>query len=133
MRELSEHARQLLSNANYGFLGTADPDGWPQVTPVWVDTQDSRILVNTALGRVKERNSRGEPRVALSVPARDNPWDKVDIRGRVVEFIEGEEAERHIDKLAKKYLGHETYAFRAPGERRVILAIEADRIHEMAP
>jgi PPOX class probable F420-dependent enzyme len=131
MPELSEHMRQLLSNPNYGFLGTADPDGWPQVTPVWVDVDDNRVLVNTALGRVKERNARSEPRVALSVAARDNPWDKVDIRGRVVEFIEGDEAERHIDKLAKKYLGHDTYQFRAPGERRVIFAIEADRAHEM--
>lgn len=131
MPELSEHARQLLSDPNYGFLGTVDADGWPQVTSVWLDVRDTQILVNTALGRVKERNCRREPRVALSVAARDNPWDKMDIRGRVVEFIEGEEAERHIDKLAKKYLGQDTYPFRAPGEKRVILAIEADRAHEM--
>ena len=131
MPDLSEHLRQLLSDPNYGFLASVDADGWPQVTPVWVDVEDGRILVNTALGRVKERNARREPRVALSVAARDNPWDKVDVRGRVVEFIEGEEAERHIDKLAKKYLGHDTYQFRAPGERRVILVIEADRAYEM--
>jgi PPOX class probable F420-dependent enzyme len=131
MPELSEHARQLLSSPNYGFLGTADADGWPQVTPVWVDVQDTRILVNTALGRVKERNARRERRVALSVAAIDNPWDKVDIRGRVVDFIEGEEADRHIDKLAKKYLDQDTYPFREPGEKRVILTIEADRAHEM--
>jgi PPOX class probable F420-dependent enzyme len=130
MAELTEHARNLLSNPNYGFLGTADADGWPQVTPVWVDVQDNHILVNTALGRVKERNTRREARVALSVTAQDNPWDKIDVRGHVAEFIEGEEAERHIDSLAKKYLGHETYQFRAPGERRVILAIEPDRVHE---
>jgi PPOX class probable F420-dependent enzyme len=129
--KLNEHARRLLSNPNLGFLGTVDADGWPQVTPVWVDVQDARILVNTALGRVKERNGRREPRVALSVAARDNPWDKVDIRGRVVELIEGEEAERHIDRLAKKYLGQDSFTFRAPGERRVILAIEVDRAHEM--
>ncbi len=129
--KLSEHVRRLLSDPNLGFLATVDPDGWPQVTPVWVDVEDTRILVNTVLGRVKERNGRREARVALSVAARDNPWDKVDIRGRVVEFIEGEEAERHIDKLAKKYLGHDSFAFRAPGERRVILAIEIDRAHEM--
>ena len=128
---LSEHMRRLVSGPNLGFLGTVDPDGWPQVTPVWVDVQDARILVNTVVGRVKERNGRREPRVALSVTARDNPWDKVDIRGRVVEFIEGEEAERHIDKLAMKYLGQDSFTFGAPGERRVILAIEVDRAHEM--
>ncbi len=128
---LSPGAVKLLQEPQLAHFVTLMADGSPQVTPVWVDVEDTRILVNTALGRVKERNGRREPRIALSVTARANPWDKVDVRGRVVEFIEGEEAERHIDKLAKKYLGHDTYQFRAPGERRVILAIEADRAHEM--
>ena len=130
MAGLSEHARQLLTNPNYGFFATVDADGWPQVTPVWVDAEDNRVLVNTALGRVKEQNTRREPRVALSVTAEGNPWDKIDVRGRVVEFIEGEQADSHIDKLANKYLGHETYQSRGPGERRVILVIEPDRVHE---
>ena len=131
MAQLTDHARQLLTSPNYGFLGTVDADGWPQVTPVWVDAEDNRVLVNTALGRVKERNTRRDPRVALSVTARDNPWDKIDVRGRVVEFIEGDQADGHIDKLANKYLGHETYQFRGPGERRVILVIEPERVHEL--
>ncbi len=133
MAELSEHARELLRNPNLGFLGTVDRDGWPQVTPVWVDVENGRILVNTAIGRVKDRNVRHDRRVAISVVARDNPWDKIDVRGRVVEIVEGEEAERHIDALAKKYLGQDRYTSRGPGERRLMLVIEPDRVHEMRP
>ena len=133
MAELSDHARELLRNPNLGFLGTVDRDGWPQVTPVWVDVEDSRILVNPAVGRVKARNVRHDRRVAISVAARDNPWDKIDVRGKVVEIVEGEKAERHIDALAKKYLGQDTYGFRRPGERRTMLVIEPDRVHELRP
>ncbi|MDQ3893283.1 MAG: PPOX class F420-dependent oxidoreductase [Actinomycetota bacterium] len=131
MAELSEHAQELLRNPNVGFLATVDPSGWPQVTPVWVDVQDGRILVNTAIGRIKDRNVRGDPRVAISVAASNNPWDKIDVRGRIVDIVEGDEAERHIDRLAQKYIGQDTYPFRAPGERRVKLVIEPERVHEM--
>jgi PPOX class probable F420-dependent enzyme len=131
MAELSEHAQELLRNPNLGFLATVDPSGWPQVTPVWVDVQDGRILVNTAIGRIKDRNVRGDPRVAISVAASNNPWDKIDVRGRIVDIVEGDEAERHIDRLAQKYIGQDTYPFRAPGERRVKLVIEPERVHEM--
>jgi PPOX class probable F420-dependent enzyme len=131
MAELSEHAQELLRNPNVGFLATVDPSGWPQVTPVWVDVQDGRILVNTAIGRIKDRNVRGDPRVAISVAASNNPWDKIDVRGRIVDIVEGDEAERHIDRLAQKYIGQDTYPFRTPGERRVKLVIEPERVHEM--
>jgi PPOX class probable F420-dependent enzyme len=131
MAQLSEKARKLFEDPNYMFLGTVDSDGAPQVTPVWTDLADGRIRFNTAIGRVKERNLRRDPRVALSITARDNPWDKVDVRGRVVEFIEGEEADAHIDDLSEKYTGQRPYAFRAPGERRVTVVIEPDRVHEM--
>lgn len=131
MVQLSEKARKLLQEPNYLYLATLNRDSSPQVTPVWVDIEDDRVLVNTAVGRVKERNARRDPRIAASIAARDNPWDKVDIRGRVVEFIEGERAENHIDFLAKKYIGEDLYPWRRAEERRVILVIEADRIHEM--
>jgi PPOX class probable F420-dependent enzyme len=131
MAQLSEKARKLLQDPNLFYLGTVNRDGSPQVTPVWVDLEDDRILVNTAIGRVKERNCRRDGRIGASIAARDNPWDKVDIRGRVVELIEGERAENHIDFLAKKYIGQDRYPWRSPEERRIILVIEADRVHEM--
>ena len=131
MAELSAKARNLIQEPNFGFLATLMADGSPQVSPVWVDIDDGHVCVNTALGRVKEQNMRREPRVALSVADRENQYDKVDIRGRVVDMIEGDEAERHIDKLAKKYMGQDTYPLRAPGERRVLVKVEPERVSEI--
>ena len=130
MAELTEKARRLMTDPNYLYFATLNGDGSPQVTPVWVDVEDNRVRVNTAIGRIKERNTRRDPRVAASIANRDDPWDKVDIRGRVVEFVEGDEAERHIDSLSKKYIGQDPYPFRSPGERRIMLVIELDRVHE---
>jgi hypothetical protein len=67
---------------------------------------------------------RRDPRVALSIADKDDPYDKVDIRGRVVEIIQGEEAEDQIDSLAKKYIGQDTYPWRRPDEVRVKVLVE---------
>jgi PPOX class probable F420-dependent enzyme len=101
------------------------------VTPVWTDVQDGRIRFNTAIGRVKERNLRRDPRIGMSITARDNPWEKVDVRGRVVDWVEGEEADNHIDDLSEKYTGQRPYPWRNPEEQRVIVVIEPERVHEM--
>jgi PPOX class probable F420-dependent enzyme len=131
MAELSDKARKLFTDPNYLYVGTTNPDGSPQVTVVWTDLQDGRIRFNTALGRVKERNLRRDPRIGMTITARDNPWDKVDVRGRVVDFVEGEEADQHIDDLSEKYTGQRPYPWRQPDERRVIVVIEPQRVHEM--
>jgi PPOX class probable F420-dependent enzyme len=75
-------------------LATVNPDGSPQVTPVWVDENDGYVLVNTAVGRLKERNTRRDPRVALAVPDWEDPYTYVEIRGRVVERITGPRGRR---------------------------------------
>jgi PPOX class probable F420-dependent enzyme len=131
MAKLSDKARKLFTDPNYLFVGTVNSDGSPQVTPVWTDEKDGRIRFNTAVGRVKERNLRRDPRVGLSITARDNPWEKADIRGRVVDFVEGQEADAHIDDLAEKYIGQRPYPWRNPAEKRVIVVIEPERVHEM--
>jgi PPOX class probable F420-dependent enzyme len=131
MAELSEKAQKLFSGPNYLFVGTVNPDGSPQVTPVWTDLQDGRIRFNTAIGRVKERNLRRDPRIGMSITARDDPWDKVDVRGPVVDIIEGEEADRHIDDLSEKYMGQRPYPWRNPEEKRVIVVVEPERVYEM--
>jgi PPOX class probable F420-dependent enzyme len=131
MAGLSDKARKLFTDPNYLYVGTTNPDGSPQVTVVWTDLQDGRIRFNTAIGRVKERNLRRDPRIGMTITARDNPWDKVDVRGRVVDFVEGEEADRHIDDLSEKYTGQRPYPWRQPEERRVIVVIEPARVYEM--
>ena len=130
MAELTDKAKTLIDQPNFGYLATVDPDGSPQVSPVWIDREDGRVLVNTATGRAKERNMRRDPRVALSIADRENQYDKVDIRGRVVDVVEGDEADAHIDKMAQKYLGQETYPWRSSTERRVLVKIEPERFNE---
>ena len=97
--------KNLFDGKNFAFLSTLMKDGAPQVTPVWIDIEDGNILVNTALGRVKHRNVSRDPRVALSIIDQNNQYDMVTIRGEVTEQITGDKAEKHIDKLAKKYIG----------------------------
>ncbi len=118
-----EHIK-LIQGKNFGFLGTVNRDGSPQVTPVWIDTDGEFLLVNTAIGRVKERNTRKDSRVAVSIAKQDDPYDWITVNGKVVEWIEGDQAEAHIDKLAKKYTGAEKFTKNDPKERRVIFKIK---------
>jgi PPOX class probable F420-dependent enzyme len=127
---LSEGVKKLLLEPNVAHLATVMPDGSPQVTPVWVDLEDGRILVNTAEGRAKPRNVRSDPRVAISITKQDNPYAFAAIRGRVVE-MRHEGADELIDKLAKKYIGQDRYPWRLPGEQRLILVIEPERVTSM--
>lgn len=129
MAQLSEEAGKLFDDPNLLFVATINPDGSPQLTCAWTDRQDGYIRFNTAIGRAKERNLRRDPRVALSVVSRDDVYDKVDVRGRVVEFIEGEAAEAHIDDLSEKYTGKRPYASRREGERRVTVVVEPERVY----
>jgi PPOX class probable F420-dependent enzyme len=124
---LPDDARELLEAPNIAHLTTLMPDGSPQVTPVWVDYDGRYVLVNTAEGRQKPRNMRRDPRVALSLTDRENPYVWAMIRGRVVELTH-EGADDHIDRLAKKYLGEDRYPFRQAGEQRVIVKIEPLRV-----
>jgi PPOX class probable F420-dependent enzyme len=107
----------------FAGLATVMADGSPQVTPVWFDYTDGRIRVNTAKGRVKSRTLRPGAPVALAIMDPDNPYRYVQVRGRVAHAIE-QGADAHIDSLAKKYLGKDTYSFRQPGEVRVMYEIE---------
>jgi PPOX class probable F420-dependent enzyme len=123
--DLLSHDRKALAN-----LGTVMPDGSPQVTPVWFDYDGKVIRVNSAKGRVKDRNMRRNPRVALSIVDPENPYRYVELRGRVVEITEAG-ADDHIDRLAKKYLGKDRYPFRRQGEVRVTYKIVPERASSM--
>ncbi len=111
-------------------LATVMPDGSPQVTPVWFFYKDGKFIVNTARGRVKDRNMTLNSMVALSILDPDNPYAHVSLRGKIVRTTE-EGADASIDALAMKYLGKETYPFRRPGEVRVIYEIEPISVSAM--
>ncbi|HZA60590.1 MAG TPA: PPOX class F420-dependent oxidoreductase [Actinomycetota bacterium] len=123
---LTEAQRGFFRRTNFGHLATLMPDGSPHVSPVWVDVDGDHILVNTAAGRLKERNVRRDPRVAISVRDQDLVDEEVTVRGRVVDIVE-EGAAKHIDALAQKYRGRD-YDGWAPGMRRLILRIEPDHV-----
>jgi PPOX class probable F420-dependent enzyme len=123
---LSDKATRLFSEPNIVHLATIMEDGSPQVSPIWADITDGMIEFNTAAGRVKERNMRRDPRIALSVADRNDPYERATVRGRVVEMIEGPEARAHIDKMAKKYLGTDEYPW-YKGETRIIVRVEPER------
>lgn len=125
--EMPDKAKELILAKNLGNLATLMPDGSPHVAPVWVDLEDGHVLVNTAEGRQKVKNIRHDPRVALDVVNSENLYEMVTLRGRVV-GITPQGADAHIDKLTKKYLGRDSYPFRRPGEQRVIIRIEPEKI-----
>jgi PPOX class probable F420-dependent enzyme len=127
---LSAKAIELFSDTNLVHLATLMPDGSPQVTPVWVEYDNGAIVVNTALGRTKPKNLERDKRVALSLTDRNNGYRAVMVRGRVVEMTEAGAA-AHIDKLAKKYMGVDSYPYRSATERRVIIRIQPEHVHEM--
>jgi PPOX class probable F420-dependent enzyme len=114
----------------FASLATVMPDGSPQVTPVWFDYADGKIRVNTARGRVKDRNMTQNAKVALDVMDPENPYRHVQVRGTVVSITE-EGADAHIDSLAKKYMGVDKYPFRQPNEVRVVYTIEPSKVSAM--
>ncbi len=120
-------SRELIADKNFATVATLNADGTPHLVPVWVDADDEHVLLNSARGRVWPRNAERDPRVTLTVQNLQNPYEYTTVRGRVVEVTE-DGADAHIDALAKKYLGQDTYPFRAPGERRVILKVEPERV-----
>lgn len=121
---LTDEQRQLFTEPNLAHIATVMPDGSPQVTPVWIelDPDGERIIVNSALGRVKSNNVERDPRVALSVVSNADPYTMVAVRGIVEEYTT-EGGDEGIDRLATKYLGVERYAWKAPGETRVVMKI----------
>lgn len=123
MSTLSTDALRLLgAGKNLAIIATIMPDGSPQATTVWVDTDGEHVRFNTAEGRVKTKNLRRDPRVAVAILNADNPYEQVTIRGRVVEFAH-EGAIEHIDSLAKKYVGTDVFEGREPEDQRVIVKI----------
>ena len=130
MATIPENFRDVFAKKAFAHLATVGRDGAPQVTPVWVDYDGTHVRINTARGRVKDKNLQRNPKVALSAQDPDNPYRYVQVRGRVVEMTE-KDADTHIDALSKKYTGRDKYANRRPGEVRVIVKILPEKVQSM--
>jgi len=138
---LTEPIVKFFRGKNFGFLGTVNKDGSPQVTPTWIDiiekeeNKDGReeiILINTAMDRLKQKNVSRDPRVSISIVDEDNPYSMVTIKGRVVEQTTAG-ADEHIDKLAKRYLNADRYPAHSPSVKRIILKVKPEKIFYLPP
>jgi PPOX class probable F420-dependent enzyme len=118
-------AEELLKAKNFCNVSTLRDDGTIHGVPVWVDVQEGRPVLNSAEGRAWVRNLERDPRVTLTVQNLENPYEYLEVRGRVTERTH-EGADEHIDSLAKKYLGQDEYPYRQPGEQRVIIRVEPE-------
>jgi PPOX class probable F420-dependent enzyme len=127
---IPDQFRDLLTKKAFASLATVMADGSPQVTPVWFDFDGTHLRVNSAKGRIKDRNMRRNGRVALAILDPENPYRHMAIRGRVEEITEAG-ADAHIDSLSKKYLGKDRYPNRRAGEVRVIYRIRPERVSTM--
>ncbi|MDQ4072754.1 MAG: PPOX class F420-dependent oxidoreductase [Thermoproteota archaeon] len=133
MSAITPLVSKLLKEKNFASFATVMPNGSPQVTPVWIDydEKEDSILVNTAKGRLKERNIHNNNKVALSVFDMDNPYEMVSIQGSIKDkSTDG--ADDHIDRLSKKYLGLDSYPFRSAGETRIILKIKPEKVFHLS-
>jgi len=114
--------RDVLDAASYAHVATVLPDGSPHSTPVYVGTRGDQIVFFTGPGMRKARNLRRDPRLALSIVPADNPFQPIVVRGRVVEWIEGDEAWEIIDRLVAKYIDE-----RYPRDHeRMVLVVEPE-------
>jgi PPOX class probable F420-dependent enzyme len=128
--QLPEKYADLFTKKAFANLSTLNPDGSPQVTPVWVDYDGRHVRFNSAKGRIKDKNIRRDPRISITLQDPENPYRYLEIRGKVVEITE-KGADAHIDSLAKKYLGKDVYPYRQPGEVRVTYVIEPSSFSSM--
>jgi PPOX class probable F420-dependent enzyme len=127
MVRLTAEQVQILNGKNFATVATVMPDGSPEATVVWIETDGTYIYFNTAFPRLKARNLERDPRVAITVFDCEHPYDEVlAIRGRAELILEG--ADEHIDKLSRMYEGKPFESY-VPGQTRVIVKVTPERIH----
>jgi PPOX class probable F420-dependent enzyme len=122
MPQLPDDVRVLFDAPNIAHIATLLPDGAPHSVPLWVGLEDGRIVFLTGPGSRKARNLERDPRVAISITHRDNPFAMAQVRGRVAERIEGDAAFEVIDRMSDKYIGA-PYPLRTD---RVVYFVEAE-------
>lgn len=126
MTELTPSDLDLLRGENYAWFVTLRDDGSPQASITWVDATDTHVLINTAEGRLKDRNVQRDPRVTVAVQRHGDAYEWISIDGVVEERLTGEDALAHIDALSRRYDGKEWSP--VEGQIRVMLRIRPLRI-----
>lgn len=122
--------RDIFDKKTFCYVATVGTNGMPQVTPVWCEFDGTHVVFNTARGRVKDKRLSKNPKVTLAASDPDNPYRYVQVQGRVAEITE-QGADAHIDKMAKKYMGKDTYPGRKAGEVRMIVKVLPERVQGM--
>jgi PPOX class probable F420-dependent enzyme len=120
----------LLREPSLCFVATTMPDGSPQLTETWVDTDGENVVINTVEGNQKTKNLEHDARVALNICDPSNPSRYFEVRGRMVATTT-EGGVEHIEKLAQKYLGGPYPWYGGRDQVRVILTISADKVNSM--
>jgi PPOX class probable F420-dependent enzyme len=126
MAELPDSIRALFQRANFAHVASVLPDGGPHSVPVWVALEGERIAFFTQPGSRKARNLAADPRVAISITDHEEPYRMAQVRGRVVETVEGEEALAIMDRMALRYTGN-PFPFR----RGIALLVEPEKVFEL--
>lgn len=124
---LNQNSLALLNEPVVVSVAVVQSDGTPHVTPVWVDVDGENVVINTAQGRSKARNLREGAKVAISAIDPSNPFRVVAFQGEVTEST-NDGADSHIDHLASKYLGVDSYPNRQPGEVRIKITIKPEKV-----
>jgi PPOX class probable F420-dependent enzyme len=125
---LDEDTVRLARAKNLATVVTLMPDGQPQALLTWVDTDGEHLLVNTEPQRQRAKNVGRDPRITVLIHSDSDPWDWSEVRGRVVETVDGSEAREHIDKLSRKYTGTDYQPPVGP-QGRVILKVAPDKVN----
>jgi PPOX class probable F420-dependent enzyme len=125
--KLDEKAQALLKGKNFANVATIRKSGSPQVSPIWVDYDGTHVILNSEVKRAKVKNLKLDPRVSISVFDQQNPYSYVQIQGRVVEITPNGGFEG-IDKMSQKYGGPEKYPGNSPGDVRVVIKIEPEKV-----
>jgi PPOX class probable F420-dependent enzyme len=129
---IPDEAKHLFENKDFAHVATLNSDGSPQVSAVWIGLDGDLVTFNTAEGRLKTKNLHRDERVAISITNQENPYENLIVQGKVVEMAQ-DGADDDIDALAKRYLDADSYPFRQPGEERVIVKIEPEKVNHTNP
>jgi len=127
---LPDELLALLEKPSTCYIATVMPDGSPQLTQVWADTDGTNILINTVQGHQKARNIDRDPRVAVTLSSPDDPSSYHAVRG-VVTDVTTEGGVEHIEKLSQRYLGGPYPWYGGRDQVRLVVTIAPSKVHSM--